>query len=154
MIDIDRAVEAGLLSTGHEYWILLSPVQEYASKSLNGYVRFPKRPTRELGYDGILSYVPVHGGITYAEKHDGSMIYGFDTLHHNSEKLPRGDPNWIRDQCVIMVKGILKAAEVEAKYLRCISSRGRAKWAEEVLKVQPGEEYNFGTMIKFLSGKL
>jgi len=47
-----------------------------------GYVRFPKRPVKEKEYGGILTYVPVHGGITYAkESEDGSIVYGFDCAH-------------------------------------------------------------------------
>ncbi len=33
-----------------------------------GYCTFPNRPVREQGYRGFMTYVPVHGGITYAEQ--------------------------------------------------------------------------------------
>ena len=47
-----------------------------------GYVRFPERPVKEEGYDAILLYVPVHGGITYAEQStDRSIVYRFDCAH-------------------------------------------------------------------------
>lgn len=119
----------------------------------NGYVTFPKRPTRETSYCGILTYVPVHGGITYtSEGEDGSMEYGFDTAHFDSENYPRTDINWIKDQIREMTKGILRAAEVEDKYLACKTNKGKAKHAEYV---RGGEhEPNFGEMMNILSGQL
>lgn len=56
--------------------------QNHETKAWCGYVRFPVRPVKETRYGGILQYVPVHGGITYAEDSpDGSMVYGFDCGH-------------------------------------------------------------------------
>lgn len=62
--------------------------------ALNGYVAFNKRhsplPVRDRGIgDGILAYVPVHGGITYINKDQTACVFGFDTAHYNSECYPR-----------------------------------------------------------------
>jgi len=143
------AIEVGIID-GYEYWIVPAPMEG----GLNGYVVFPKRPVREEGYNEILTYVPVHGGITYAEEDNGRMVYGFDTVHSNSDKFPRTDKQWIREQCSIMLKGILKAKEVEAKYLRCISNKGKAKYAQMVRDISPEAELNFGEMLILLAGRL
>jgi hypothetical protein len=50
-----------------------------------GYCRFIERPVREVGYKGILTYVPVHGGITYANEDEDGMVYGFDCAHAGDE---------------------------------------------------------------------
>jgi len=63
---------------------------------LCGYVRFPERPVKERTYHGILTYVPVHGGITYADQKDGGMVYGFDCGHAGDEERPETkDPEWV-----------------------------------------------------------
>lgn len=147
----ENPVSSGRLETGQEYWVVSGPT---FVGGLNGYVLFPQRPVRELGYGGILNYVPVHGGITYAEKEGRGMVYGFDTAHAHSESVTRHDPEWVRGQCQIMASGIMQAAKVEARYLRCISQQGKAKLAQTVLDINPDEEANFGTMINILSGKL
>ena len=100
----EKAIETGEID-GHEYWIIPAP----SEGSLNGYVVFKKRPTIETGYDGILTYVPVHGGITFAcEQKDGTMVYGFDTLHFDSHEKPRTDKNWVKGQIKVMLAGIKK----------------------------------------------
>ena len=144
-----QAVQIGFIE-GYEYWIVKAPMED----AFNGYVVFPKRPVREMGYGGILTYVPVHGGITYAKEDKLGMVYGFDTLHYYSEKCPRKDRAWIRKQCRIMLQGILKAKEVEAKYLKCLTNKGKAKYAQQVLDINPNEEMNFGTCLNLLSGKV
>ncbi|KKL56665.1 hypothetical protein LCGC14_2243170, partial [marine sediment metagenome] len=103
---------------------------------------------------GILTYVPVHGGITFARETKFGTVYGFDTAHLDSEKLPRDDHKWIKKQCKIMIDGILKAAEVEDNYLHCKTNKGKAKWAQMIQDINPSEGYNFGVGIKLLSGEL
>jgi hypothetical protein len=146
----DKAVEVGEID-GLEYWIVPSPIED----ALNGYVVFPKKPVREDGYHGILTYVPVHGGITYCEHDRIGSVYGFDTLHCDSDKFLRTDPRWIKRQIEVMIKGIRKAAEVEAKYLRCVSNRGKGKYAQMVFDTLEGDkEMNFGMMLNILAGRL
>jgi len=144
----DKAIEKGIVD-GHEYWIVPGP-----SEGKNGYIVFKKRPVREYGYNGILSYVPVHGGITYADESNIGMVYGFDTAHHNSHEFPRDDNHWIKGQIEIMLKGIKRAAEVENKYLRCVSNKGKAKHCQYVADAAPDQEMGFGAMINMLSGEL
>jgi len=102
-----------------------------------GYVRFPKRPVRERGYEGILTYVPVHGGITYAEGgKDGSMVYGFDCAHLDdwSKSNPQGK-KWtveeVEKEVEKMAIGIKLAAKYEKRYLQALTNKGRAKILEE-----------------------
>ncbi|MBA7690247.1 hypothetical protein ES703_98771 [subsurface metagenome] len=117
---------------GHKYWITESPMMKGGYGGYNGYIHFKKRPATERGYQGILTYVPVHGGITLARP-DGKItfsilplfmakpylgiIYGFDTGHCDSEKYPRADKAWVKKQIGLMQGGILRARTVEVPYL-------------------------------------
>lgn len=142
---------------------------------LCGYARFPKRPVREEGYDGILRFVPVHGGLTYAQGHDdGSMVYGFDCTHSGDavpiefERYPQyRDPNgrvWteaeVARETTAMVVAILIAAKYERRYLRCTKPKGRARVIDEYheLLSERGIVFdlndNFGAMISVLGGEL
>ena len=125
---------------------------------MNGYCQFPERPTIETGYDGILTYVPVHGGITYAEEKDGAMVYGFDTAHFNSEEFPCMDLDWIKGQVAVMVAGIRKAAEVEEAYLLARTNEAKAEHAQQVLDIAgadgPEGGMPFGATINLLGGEL
>ena len=55
-----------------------------------------------------------------------------------------------------MLHGILKAKDVEKLYLRCISNRGKSKYAQMVQDVNADveERQNFGVMLNLLAGKL
>ena len=128
-----------------------------------GYVRFPKRPVKEKGYGGILTYVPVHGGITYAEEsEDGSMVYGFDCAHYNdwSPINPNGK-KWtleeVKREVEKMARAIKLAAKYERRYLRCTTNRGRAKVIDEFHK-ELGVKFditdNFMAMLNLLAGRL
>jgi len=145
-----KAIEVGMID-GYEYWVVPAPMVQNA---LNGYLVFPKRPVWEKGYWGILTYVPVHGGITYAHEDELGMVYGFDTLHCDSDQRPRTNKDWIKEQCEIMLKGILKAKEVESKYLRCVSREEKVKYCQQVNDIQPQESRNFGVIVNLLSGEL
>lgn len=134
---------------GHECWITQGP-----TGGLNGYVRFEKRPVRESGCDGILNYVPVHGGITYADEDENGMVYGFDTAHCNSDQYPLHDPSWIKDQIKVMLDGIKKASEVEETYLLATSNEEKAKLVDAVLSIAPDAELGFGATINLFSGSL
>ena len=135
---------------GLRCFIVPAPMED----ALNGYVEFPKRPVREQGYEGLLTYVPVHGGITYANEDEDGMIYGFDTLHHDSSSKPRSNKEWIKKQIEIMIKGILLAKKLEAKYLRCITNKGKAKYAQQIMNLQKEESMNLGVNINLICGKL
>ena len=143
-----KAVEIGELE-GYEYWIAHCPV----SKGFNGYVVFPRRPVREETYYGILTYVPVHGGITYAREYKDGIVYGFDTAHDDSDSFPITDKGWIREQIKLMIAGIQKARQVEAKYLKALTNKTRAKYAQQVIDTGGNSTYrNFGILMNLLSG--
>lgn len=156
MVEIKgKAIETGIVD-GHEYWIVPSPMKSKGIGGLNGYVVYEERPVRELGYDGILMYVPVHGGITYAQESDDCMVYGFDTAHHDSDSFPINDATWIKEQITMMIAGIDAAVIVEQNYLRCSSTKGKAKHAQTVwdTKGDAEQSYNFGITLNLMMGKI
>lgn len=146
---VDHAVESGEME-GHNFYIVPARFEN----ALNGYVVFKKRPVREQGYDGILAYVPVHGGITFCEQDGSEVMYGFDTVHYNSHEFPRTDHEWIKQQILVMIYGIKIAAKVELRYLKAVTNKGKAKWAQMVQDIQPEQSKNFGVMLNLLSGQL
>lgn len=125
-----------------------------------GYVRFPSRPTKEQGHKGILTYVPVHGGITYAdEAEDGSMVYGFDCAHSGDDQDPKlKDLEWLRAECQHMAQAISIAVAYEDDYLLAPSNEVKAdvldqyhqRLAEEGIKFNLTD--NFGAMINVMFG--
>jgi len=145
----DRAIESGEI-LGHEYFILLSPASGMGG--LNGYVRYKKRPVVEGGYGGILTYVQVHGGITYVDENEGGITYGFDTGHIDSHKYLISSPAWIKEQIEIMIRGIETARKVEKRYLLAKTQKTKAKYAQMVFDSSPGNNNspNLMTMINIL----
>lgn len=126
----EKNIEKGKI-LGHTYYICTAPMEG----ALNGYIHFKRRPLIEEGYCGIATYVPVHGGITYAREDDTGIVYGFDTLHCDSEKEPRTDKEWIKKQIKLMLLGILEAKKVEKKYLTSKSNKVKAKLCQQVLNI-------------------
>lgn len=133
---------------GLQCFIALSPMGQHRK---NGYCIFPARPTLEAGYRGILAYVPVHGGITYAKDTPDGMIYGFDTGHNDSHEFPIDDSEWIKKQISIMIQGIRVAVGVEESYLKRESVE---ECVELVSGVCPDQWYNLGVAINLLAGEL
>lgn len=149
-----------------------------------GYAVFPSRPSREEGYNGLLTYVPVHGGITYAtQREDGTMAYGFDCGHAGDDTNPdlRSLP-WLLAECGRMALSITEATidrrswwlriwqrlrygraewSIEDRYLATEDSEERAGIIDEyhkVLREKHGIGFelqdNFGAMIGCLAGRL
>jgi len=128
----------------------------------NGYVRFPKRPFRERGYDGIVQYVPVHGGITFAEEDlDGSMVYGFDTNHAGDEGRDDELDNhvYLIRQCHLMGEAIRILRRYERRYKRR-TALGRARLLDDLSRRVLGHlggpirpDMNTGVIIRMLTGK-
>jgi len=144
----DHAIESGEI-LGHEYFILNHPIEK---PSLNGYVRYKKRQVKESGYGGILTYIPVHGGITYVDENEGGITYGFDTGHIDSHKYLISSPAWIKEQIEIMIRGIETARKVEKRYLLAKTQKTKAKYAQMVFDSSPGNNNspNLMTMINIL----
>lgn len=134
-----------------------------------GYVTFKKRPFRETDYHGFLTYVPVHGGITYAEENkDGTFTYGFDCAHSGDyvDYGIRGistqeGHRWTEEEVVAetekLARNLVVAIKYEKRYLTNISNKGKAKVIDEYHK-ELGEQFdvsdNFGATLNLLSGKL
>lgn len=178
------AKDVGFLVPGIEYWIVDNPMgrefdeicermkdqdvppdtwelllghaRHYAG-ALNGYVVFPKRDC-PVGMGpratGILEYVPVHGGITYATKDALGCVFGFDTAHHSSPHLPIAEPKWIKWQCEVMYEGIKLAGKVEPEYRKTRNNLRRAELVQPILDLIPEGEWSMGVMLNVLMGRL
>lgn len=122
----------------------------------NGYITYPKRPLKETGYNGIATYIPVHGGITYAQENkDGSFTYGFDTSHYNSSDYPNKNINWIKEQIKIIRDGIELAKTLEDEYLLAEGNNEKqAEICQKVCDLQPNQHPSLGVMINMFGGKL
>ena len=142
----NSAIESGEI-LGHEYFILHNPNSRL---NFNGYVRYKKRPVVEGS--GILTYVPVHGGITYVDENEGVVTYGFDTGHCDSHEFPTSNPAWIKEQIEIMIRGIEIARMVEKRYLLAKTQKTKARYAQMVFDSSPGNNNspNLMTMINIL----
>jgi hypothetical protein len=128
-----------------------------------GYCRFEKRPVIEQGYDGLLTYVPVHGGITYAiEDEDGSMVYGFDCAHAgDKEDSKYSDETWLRLECERMAIAIMATVDFEKDYLHAKSNEDKANIIDayhekvsEACDIDFDIQDNFGSMIRAMMGSL
>ena len=124
-----------------------------------GYVRFKERPVKEESYGGLLTYVPVHGGLTYSREDQGGMVYGFDCAHLGDEENPwTRNLDWLRDQCQIMAEAILVATKFEDRYLLAEgNNEQRLKTITEYLESLDTEldiSNNFGVILNILSGSL
>ena len=117
-----------------------------------GYVRVPDCPVAT--YEGIMAYVPVHGGLTYAKQDDGSVVYGFDCAHSHSRPHLFNNPEWMRMQCRQMVDGILTALPLRAEYNATADNEARAAIAQKVVDVAPSEEIGFTGLISMFCGVL
>ena len=119
-----------------------------------GYVRLPESPIDS--YDGIMAYVPVHGGLTYAHRDDdGSVVFGFDCAHYNSEQFPINDEGWLKQECRDMVDGILAAIAVCKQYEEEPNDDKRATIAQAVVDAssQP-KEIGFSGLLQLMGGKV
>lgn len=102
--------------------------------ALNGYVAFPKRhaPRLPAGIGHIVQYIPVHGGVTWMRKDSFMAVWGFDTMHYESELQPRTDQDWIRANCWILYHGLMLAEKIWPEFRRASQSR-RAELAQQLL---------------------
>lgn len=129
----------------------------------NGYCAFDKRPVKTESYHGILTYVPVHGGITFAQtQDDGSIVYGFDCAHAGDENSPYvNDLSWMRAEVERMVDGVLAAADFESQFENALDNEAVAAVLDAYhwhLKNEYGIDFdlrdNFGALIGALFGSL
>lgn len=147
--------------------LVLSIVKHPSMGHYCGYVRFTKRPVRELGYNGILTYVPVHGGITYAnEDKDKTMVYGFDCSHYSDWGIYYQDgKKWSIEEVIEeterMAIAINLIKKYEKRYLRNITNKGKAKVVDEYhkelsdnYKINFDLQDNFGSMLNLLVGSI
>jgi len=124
----------------------------------NGYVRFPELPFVAPGLQGIMTYVPVHGGITYFQDWwDGSVTYGFDTGHLVSVENPEiiNDIGWMMSETESLGRGIQIAARFEPYYLNATTNERKAVILDRMGKFLPMVvTSNLGVMMNLLFGDL
>lgn len=140
-----------------KYSIVLTSMGHYC-----GYAKFTERPTKETGYDGILTYVPIHGGITYAQSDEDGFEYGFDCAHAGDETCTElRDIEWLTQECERMALAIQVAAKHETEYLFADTNERKAEIIQEYLDELFDEHGiylnlvdNFRAMINVLCGDL
>jgi hypothetical protein len=123
----------------------------------NGYCKFAKLPGLIPGFNGIYTYVPVHGGLTYFQEWaDGSVTYGFDTSHAYSAESPIDDLGWMHLETESMARSIQIAARFERYYLNAgDSNKKKGRVLDRMGKFLPVEiSGNFGVMLRLLGGEL
>lgn len=92
-----------------------------------GYARFASRPLIGRGFDGFATYIPVHGGISFAREEEGTVTYGFDCSHLGDERVANlRDPEWLRAECERLAKAIRLAHPFERDYLEAITNKQKA----------------------------
>jgi hypothetical protein len=154
---------------GRERWLrlreskvaaqLIETVKMCDPDALNGYVAYPKRhaPHLPAGTGHIVQYIPVHGGVTWARKDSFMAVWGFDTMHSNSENQPRTDQDWIRANCWVLYRGLMLAEKRWPEFRRASQSR-RAQIADGLLALieeQPLlEKLGFEATISLLFGRI
>lgn len=170
----DAALEVGKI-LGIEYWIVPGPSLEREVEGkditieqlleiaptlstiyggLNGYAVFPANWVKEHSYGGILDYVPVHWGITYNETDNMGQVFGFDTAHVDSHEKPRTDPEWIKGQIEVMIRGVNMAHGVERQYLAGTTNKKRGYYAQKVYDCGEDRQPTMGMMINMLGGQV
>lgn len=142
-----------------EMYALVPYLAGMAFGRFNGYVRFPKLPTFEPGTRGILTYVPVHGGITFFQEWwDGSVTYGFDTAHACSDDIPEiiSAVDWMMNETESLGRGIQIAARFERFYLNALDDNKRkARVLDRMGQFLPLDiGGNVGVMLNLLRGEL
>lgn len=166
---------------GAELWICYPPLREETLRiraneelwelcgalvldpdALNGYVAFPKRhaPRLPATTGGLAQYIPVHGGVTYAEKDSFAAVWGFDTMHHNSASFPRTDPEWIRYECALLHHGLQVAAELWPVFRREPDPAKRAAIAQGLFDIEMAasggvtDRLGFEALLSLLTGRI
>ena len=137
-------------------------VKQLRSGHLCGYCTFPSRPVKEGKYSGLLTYVPVHGGITWAqEEKDGSFTYGFDCAHVGDELVEQHqNVQWVLTHAKAMARFIEIAVSFEERYLEATDDSQKASVIDSYHDAcrKLGGEFelhdNFGAMINVLFGNL
>jgi hypothetical protein len=152
--------ESKAVETWKRDGLSFSIVRHDSGRHFCGYVRFSARPVIEDGCRGVLSYVPVHGGITYAHQDDAGMVYGFDCAHAGDDEDPRvADLAWLRAECERMGLAIQEAAKIEADYLRNDGHNEERAAILDAYRKRMGEAgcdegFNMSVAIAMLGGKL
>lgn len=144
----------------------------------NGYVRLVRPLFRTKGYNDLLTYVPVHGGITFsAVDSEGCKTYGFDCAHAGDE-VTRWTREAVMRETARLAFALVVAARFEDAFLRrAAPGRGKSrKWKarrrakqwkararvvtryHQALAQQAGIRFrltdNFGAMLRVLGGTI
>jgi hypothetical protein len=127
--------------------------------AMNGYVAFSKRhaPRVAGGTGNLVQYIPVHGGVTYAEKDSYAAVWGFDTQHYRSESEPRSDPAWIIANCWILYRGLKLGEQLWPEFRRANRDR-RGELAQQLLDLTQEtpvfDKLGFEAIVNLIAGKV
>lgn len=114
-----------------------------------GYVRLPANPFKHnkrvdtmpgsgreytIEYDGIVGYVPAHGGITYGRSDDdGSIVFGFDCNHYGDEdRWELTSVDWLTSHCEDIGRWVQIAATFEDRYVAAESNEDKGAVLDEM----------------------
>jgi hypothetical protein len=150
-----KAWEGIVNNTPVKYRIVQTNMGHYC-----GYATFEHRPLQEAGYDGIATWVPVHGGITYAvDKDDKGFTYGFDCGHAGDEHDPKtSNVDWLTTECERMALGLVIAVGFEEAFKNSKTQAGLVKIIERYHEAMAAQGIkfdlhdNFGAMIELFGG--
>lgn len=141
-----------------------------------GYVRVAGNPFIEKSYNGFLVYIPVHGGLTYAEMDDdGTMVYGFDYNHSDDMDLSSGEVFNIRtgkfnlkpqnpDEIMVEARKLFVSLRLAIQYERRYEASQNPKDTARIIDQFHNElkkegiifnlTDNFGAMLNIVCGKI
>lgn len=162
----DETFQLWLDSNHVEHWVYAHHVDCYITLTTSGhycgYTRFPKPLLEEPHHNGIVTYVPVHGGITLATHNpDNSVTYGFDCGHADDRSNPDLQSlDWLKHECEKMAQCLALAADgYEQAYLQSQDNKSRAEVIDAYharLKDEGVAEFvltdNFNAMMNVLLG--
>lgn len=118
-----------------------------------GYARFPAEFPIDDYNVGVMKFVPVHGGITYAKRDkDGTVIFGFDAAHDNSPPHEEQTDEWLTKQCRVMIQGVRMAPTLNPEFAKAETPEERGKVADKVCGLARDQQMNFGSMIWLMAG--
>ena len=128
-----------------------------------GYARFKDKlfkgyyKKKKPNYLGFLTYIPVHGGITYAKKDEYGYVYGFDCVHSGDEDNPNlKDINYIAKQCELLGDMLFYCKEHKDKYDKANTNQEKSIIIQDFIEKFPQAEQklNFGALINLIGGKI
>ena len=87
-----------------------------------GYATFNERPLEHYGFDGVIEYVPVHGGVTYARSNTDGRVYGFHCDHPGDDQdLDCLRKAWVLEEAERMALSIIALGAIEKQIVAAMN---------------------------------